>query len=97
MTRVVNIKHEKCDVLIDRSTKWGNPFSHREGTKAEYLVSTRTEAIQKYHEYLEKNEDLLGSLSELDGKVLGCHCKPKACHGDILVEFIEKTRKKPLF
>ena len=97
MTRVVNVKDELCDVLIDRSTKWGNPFSHREGTKAEYLVSTRTEAIQKYREYLESNEELLGCLLELDGKVLWCHCKPKACHGDVLVEFIEKMKKPRLF
>lgn len=97
MTRVVNLKYEQFDILIDRSTKWGNPYFHKKGTKAEYLVSTRTEAIQKYREYLAKNEDLLGYLSELDGKVLGCHCKPKACHGDILVEFIEKSKKKSLF
>jgi hypothetical protein len=26
----------------------------------------------------------------LKGKVLGCFCKPKECHGDILVELVEK-------
>lgn len=26
---------------------------------------------------------------ELEGKNLGCWCKPEACHGDILVELIE--------
>jgi len=26
---------------------------------------------------------------ELRGKILGCHCKPKACHGDILAEIAD--------
>lgn len=46
--RVVNIRNEPYDVLIDRSTKWGNPYSHREGTNAKFVVSTRSEAIDKY-------------------------------------------------
>ena len=25
----------------------------------------------------------------LDGETLGCYCKPKACHGDIIIETIE--------
>lgn len=96
-TKVVNIHSEEYDILIDRSTKWGNPYSHRKGTAAEFVVANRTESIQKYREYLAKNEDLLADLHELDGKVLGCHCKPKSCHGDVLVEFIEKSKKKSLF
>jgi hypothetical protein len=28
-------------------------------------------------------------LPTLKGKTLGCWCKPEACHGDVLVEFIE--------
>jgi hypothetical protein len=29
--------------------------------------------------------------AELDGRTLGCWCKPLACHGDILVELLETT------
>lgn len=37
------------DVLyIGRGSKWGNQYSHKEGTKALYKVATRAEAIQKY-------------------------------------------------
>lgn len=25
----------------------------------------------------------------MKGKILGCFCKPKSCHGDILVELVE--------
>ena len=36
------------------------------------------------------NKDLMKALPELQGKTLGCWCKPKACHGDVLVRLIEE-------
>ena len=94
MTRVVHFKKEKYDVYIGRPSKWGNPFSHKEGTLAEFKVSSREEAVRKFEEYLISNEDLMKDLPSLKGKVLGCWCKPKACHGDILVKYIDAS---PLF
>jgi polynucleotide 5'-kinase involved in rRNA processing len=88
-TKVVHLMREKYDIAIDRSSKWGNPFTHKDGTMAKFKVATREEAIEKYREYILNNEELMSSLDELKGKVLGCWCKPKACHGDILVELIE--------
>ena len=32
-------------------------------------------------------------LPLLENKILGCWCKPKACHGDILVKYVEKENK----
>jgi hypothetical protein len=88
-TKVVHLMREKYDVAIDRSSKWGNPFTHKDGTMAKFKVATREEAIEKYREYILNNEELMNSLDELKGKVLGCWCKPKACHGDVLIELIE--------
>jgi hypothetical protein len=48
---VVHCKKAPYDVLIDRSTIWGNPFSHRPGTKAQFLVATREEAIARFEEW----------------------------------------------
>lgn len=81
--KVVNLNVEAYDVFIGRPSKWGNPF--RIG-----VDGTRSEVIKKYRDYILKNPDLLNSLDELEGKVLGCYCKPKACHGDVLIELIEK-------
>lgn len=81
-TEVVNIKKDDYDVYIGRGSKWGNPFViGRDGT--------RSEVIKKYEKYLANNQYLLNSLEELREKKLGCHCKPLACHGDILVKFIK--------
>jgi len=94
MTTVVNIKNDEYDILIGRPSKWGNPYTHikNRNTKSEFVVETRKEAIEKYKEYIVNNKELLDSLDELKGKRLGCFCKPKSCHGDILVELIEKTK-----
>ena len=36
---------------------------------------------------------LLDRLGELEGKTLGCWCKPdQACHGDILIELLKERR-----
>lgn len=90
-TKVVNKYHKlPYDEYIGRGSKWGNPFSHMENTKAQFKVKTREEAIEKYREWIMTQQHLLDSLHELKGKTLCCFCKPKSCHGDVLVELVEK-------
>ncbi len=87
-TRVVNVRREACDVYIGRPSKWGNPFIiGRDGT--------REEVIEMYRHYVLTHKELMRELPELRGKRLGCFCKPLACHGDVLVELIEKTTEEP--
>lgn len=90
-TTVVHCRKATYDVYIGRPSKWGNPFSHKDGTKAEFVVSTRKEAVEKYEDYL-RESPLLRDITELEGKVLGCWCKPKACHGDILVCLLDELK-----
>lgn len=81
MTKVVHCKKEKYDIYIGRPSKWGNPFSiGKDGTRAE--------VIEKYRKYILNKSELMSQLSELKNKILGCWCKPKACHGDVLVELV---------
>lgn len=84
--KVVNIKKSPYDVYIGRGSIWGNPYSHLEESKASFVVGSREEAIAKYREYILANKDLFNRIPELKGKILGCHCKPSACHGDVLKE-----------
>lgn len=86
-TRVVHCKRQPFDVLIDRSTKWGNPFiigKHGD----------REDVIRLHHIMLWKPEStrLRGEIRrELTGFVLGCHCSPLACHGDNFIDVILHT------
>lgn len=94
-TRVVHCKKEPYDVYIGRPSKWGNPFTHlNNGTLAKFKVATREEAVEKYEEWIRQQPQLLADLHELDGKVLGCWCKPKSCHGDILVKLINEQKNQ---
>jgi len=86
ITRVVNCKRDSYDVYIGRPSEWGNPFSiGKDGT--------REEVIEKYREWLSGQWHLLDQLDKLQGNVLGCHCKPLACHGDILAELADRRLK----
>ena len=86
--KVVNLRVEAYDVYIGRGGIWGNPFViGKDGD--------RDEVIAKYRAHLSNSPQLLAALLPvLEGKVLGCYCKPAACHGDVLVEFVEKMRGK---
>lgn len=96
--RVVNCRVEPCDVYIGRPSKWGNPYSHKEGTLAEFKVETKEEAISQYRRYLwrliKSEEVTLKELLSLDGKTLGCFCKPRSCHGDIICQAIEWAKER---
>jgi len=95
MVRVVHRKKEKYDILIDRTTKWGNPFTHLsiEDTKAQFQVNTRKEAIELYRKWITEGDGkhLLNDLHELKDKTLGCWCKPDSCHGDVLAELVDEA------
>lgn len=67
-------------VSIMRPSKWGNP--HVIGQHG-----TRDEVIDKFEEDLRNNPKLQEEIKrELKGKNLVCCCKPKRCHGDILLK-----------
>lgn len=93
MTKVVHHKKHPYDVLICRPSKWGNPYSHKTGTRAEFVVGSRVEAIEAYRKWITEGDGmhLLDDLHELKGKVLGCWCAPLACHGDVLAELAEQA------
>ncbi len=82
-TRVVNLRTQKYDTRVDRLSKWGNPF------KITKKLS-REDSIAQYESWILKQHSLLLQLPELKGKRLGCWCKPKACHGDVLAKLADK-------
>ena len=102
MTTVVNKYHicitDPDVVYIGRGSIWGNPYSHKEGTKAQYRVNTREEAIESYRHWLWKEIQAgritIPMLLALDGKRLACYCKPQSCHGDIIVAAIQWAKKE---
>jgi hypothetical protein len=99
ITKVINLYKEPYDIYIGRGSKWGNPFTTTKDkeTLASEIVETSEEAISKYKEYVLNTPDLIQSLDELEGKRLGCFCKPKPCHGDVLLELLSQKKLKGFF
>lgn len=92
MIKVVHCKKEPFDIYIGRPSFWGNPFSHKEGTKAKYKVSTLQEALDKYEAYIRRSDRHMARLGELQGKTLGCWCfKEEECHGHILIKLVQEV------
>lgn len=100
-TTVVNIRSEECEVYIGRKRgtqyHFGNPFQiGKDGS--------RQEVIRKFREWIngvayedvepERRQWILQNLHLLEGKKLGCYCKPQSCHGDVYVEILDRMKQK---
>lgn len=85
--KVVHCKTEPYQVYVGRGSKFGNPYTHKYGTSAPWVVDDRETAIRLYEEWLRAQPELMAAVKqELKGKVLGCWCKPLDCHGDVLLK-----------
>lgn len=72
-------------VYVGRPTKYGNPY-------AVTSVTHLKDSLILYREWLKKKlEEHPDFLEPLRGKDLACWCRlDKACHADILLEFLEE-------
>lgn len=86
-TLVVNAHTTKTwDVMVDRSSPFGNPFKG----------IGKTDAIAKYKVYfldrMVKDPEFRRRVLELRGKRLGCWCAPAPCHGAVIAEWLETNQ-----
>ena len=97
--KVVNVKHERCNEYIGR--EWGG-YSRSILANAYKIGQNgdREEVIRKYKRWLwwAYNNDVqvqakINNLARdvINGRivVLGCWCKPSACHGDVVMDLVE--------
>ena len=60
---------------------WGNPFKAKKKNK-----NSLSKCLERYEDYIRRTPRLFNAVMELEGKELGCWCKPFPCHGDILIK-----------
>ena len=70
--------------LIDRRTRWGNPYRITRAMK-------RADVIAAYAEHFARLPHLHRDLGTLRGKVLVCWCYPERCHGDVLIDALRSA------
>lgn len=98
-TRVVNMRKEPYDVYIGRAGHgfdgyFGNPYAaehicERCSQLHERPVDTLACFKDYFNERVLKDSAFRERVAALKGKTLGCFCKPKICHGDIIVAYLE--------
>lgn len=100
-TEVVNQKHtDEFDIDIGRANHgrnnmnntpigepgWlGNPYPKSDHGREKCIELFREDFVER----LQNDSEFRNAVEGLAGKTLGCYCKPKACHGDVIREFIE--------
>jgi hypothetical protein len=89
-TVVVNLQNEPYEVYIgrdenDEPTGFGNPFKIGES-------GSRDNVLDMYTHYfigrLRADSVFKQKIEALRGKKLGCYCKPKSCHGDVIADYL---------
>lgn len=68
----------------------------RTTTRRGLCKAERQEILVLYEQHVRSKPRLMVALPELEGKTLGCKDPkdPKPCHGDVLVELIEMSKRK---
>jgi len=106
MIKIVHCKKSVYDVYIGRPSDpkitiehFGNPFTHKSGTKALIVLPTREDAIQAHLDWIsgikwldiepDRRKWILDNLHLLKDKVIACWCAPLSCHGDNYKRLIE--------
>ena len=88
---------------IGRGSALGNPFTHN-GVRSIFKTmtfKTREQAIEAYEKYFDevygKDEWFTRAFDEIyehykngEDIYLQCFCKPKACHGDVIADRLQR-------
>lgn len=97
MTEIVNgnkTDDNEIDQWIDRRPKFGNPFKISDFNDNMPDEAARELVVDLYSNYFDKrirfDEDFRKAVQRLKGKTLACHCKPKLCHGDVIVRYLDE-------
>lgn len=92
-TTVVNLRRQPYDVYIGRAGKgqdgtYGNPYKPH-GKTAQDRERCIAEFRAYFRERVRTDREFRRKVLTLRGKRLGCFCKPAACHGDVIAEWVD--------
>ena len=102
--KVVNLYKEKYDVYIGRKGKgqsgyFGSPIIiGKPCPLCNQIHNDNGSTLRCYTKYARHRVTVDPKFKEavlaLRGKILGCFCKPKPCHGDVLAEICNELNKE---
>lgn len=76
---------------------FGNPYPISHMTEPADKKAAREKAIKRFRGYflhrVKWDKVFRAAVLALEGKTLGCFCKPQACHGDVILEWLESQKE----
>jgi hypothetical protein len=96
-TKIVNYTHMLAKEIKPGEEGWlGNP--HPIGwCDICKTYHTRDECIERFKEdfykKIKSDSGFIQSVLSLQGQKLGCYCKPKNCHGDVIKQWIDNNKE----
>lgn len=79
--------NDETTAYIGRPTIFGNPYILEREEDREIV-------LEKYKTYftkrIEKDPEFREAVLSLKGKDLACWCAPRACHGDVILEWLNQ-------
>ena len=90
LTTVVNLFDENYDTYIGRkgfgmTGEFGNPYRlNKDGTRLDILMKFR----KYFTKRMNNDQEFKKKIMALRGNTLGCFCKPRDCHGDIIAAYL---------
>ena len=88
----------KVDVYCGRGSVLGNPYTHKQGTKAKFILASRDEAVEAYRNYFKEqmasNAEFLNEMRRIYRLArkqevnLVCYCYPLPCHCNVIRGFL---------
>ncbi len=91
MAKVVHCKKapKGSFVYIGRPSIFGNPYElhdpHDDGARKMVIDQYRAWFLQQ----VETDPEFRGEVEGLRGHDLGCWCAPRACHGDVILSWLD--------
>jgi hypothetical protein len=87
---VANKRTSDFDVYIGRPSEFGNPYPVGTHGRAKCIELYR----QSFYDRIDNDLAFRTLVLTLAGKRLGCFCKPLACHGDVIAEWVNAQCEK---
>lgn len=105
LSRAKGSKREPGVVVVDRSTRWGNPFRVGKGLlyedpRTEMFVresTTKEAAVARFESWLQRGDHpaalwIREHVHELAGQTLGCWCDQDGpCHAQVLARLADEA------
>ncbi len=93
MSKVVHCKKaaKGTFVYIGRPSPLGNPYTLEDPSDD----LARAHAVEQYRSWFLRQLDdpaFRQAVEEVRGYDLGCWCAPRACHGDVILEWLATNR-----